>query len=583
MRGRVWLLVFLLVNAVALTGCGSITVQPSGEPTRVAEVLTSTAVVPSATPFTPSPTSVPISTATLPVPTPSTVPSPTVAPSATAVPTMVIVTPTPLDPALTDATPVVPTPAGPGFTAFRQDEGIWTVQYPADLLKIEELDQDITLFISADRATVAAVDTYIAEGNEYGNTGENLRNRAQDTLAQIYGRPVNLTDFLPDPEGNWVTGITFTTDSGSKGEAVYMQPGFRQGDRRVYGFIYGYKAANEGTILPLLQAIRTSFQASAQSGPPPLLLIQNDAILEQRGTGPAEQIASVPEMGQLAGAGSFGDVVLILGERGLYRVLLSDGSIQLLQQFSGPVRFGQILVSGESAIVAATVDDADAQFGFRTHIGLYDHIVDSFSLMPGTPELEQYTSLQPLGSTANGNGIYVLPRGQDPAFGRVVVLATETGEILQDLPIVGEGSIVLSPDSRTIVTIDRAVDDPASFVAKFYDLETQPLEPRSMLLPPELGDASALWSPDSRALFLLGSRNVDPPTTHPLWRLDVATGGSTQVVVLDQVEQLVAISPDGLWLLVRSSSGNVGALVDLQSGISIAITVAPEAFVAGWR
>jgi hypothetical protein len=254
---------FLLFNVVALAGCGSITVQPRDEPTRVAEVLPSTPVAPSATSPAPSPTLVPTATvapsvtlAPEPTTTSTTAPSPTVEPM---------------------PTPISPTPTAPAtsaLTEYREPAGLWALQSPTDLLKTEELNQDITLFISADRSTVAAVDTYIAEGNEYGNTGENLRNRAQDMLALIYGKPVSLTDILSGPEGDWATGITFTTDGGSKGEAVYMQPGFRQGNRRVYGFIYGYKAANEATILPLLQAMRTSFQAMPWARPLLLHFVQ---------------------------------------------------------------------------------------------------------------------------------------------------------------------------------------------------------------------------------------------------------------------------------------------------------------------
>jgi hypothetical protein len=315
--------------------------------------------------------------------------------------------------------------------------------------------------------------------------------------------------------------------------------------------------------------------------------VQDGAIMEQRGSEPAQRIAALPDVGQVLAAASLGDTVLVLGERGLYRVLLGDGSSVRLEITNSPLRFGQITVSpgNDRAIVAASVDDADARFGFRMYLGLYDQVGDAFSVLPGTPDLEQYTALQPLGFTADGTGIYVLPQGQDPSFERVVVLDVETAEIMQDLAISGEGSVALSPDARAIVTLDRAPGGSSSFVTKFYDLPAQPPESRTVPLPGSLGGISSLlWSPDSQAVYLLdGSQSAEPAATYPLWRLDVASGESRQIAVLDRTDLLVAVSSNGQWILARSSTGDTGALLDVKARASMGITVAPEAFVAGLR
>ena len=146
------------------------------------------------------------------------------------------------------------------LATYSDPAGRWSIQYPADILHVEDLGQGTTVFISRDRKTVVAVDSYDAAGNAYGNTGEDLRNRARDTLARIYGRPVNETDIVGSRTGGWETGITFTTNKGSTGEAVYQQPGRDARDFQVYGVLYGYKADAEASQLALVQQMRASFQ-----------------------------------------------------------------------------------------------------------------------------------------------------------------------------------------------------------------------------------------------------------------------------------------------------------------------------------
>lgn len=155
-----------------------------------------------------------------------------------------------------ETTTVTPT----DLTNYTHPDGLWSIAYPAGLFQVEDLGEGVIVFVSADRGTVAAIDTYLAEGNAYGNTGEDLRNRARDTLERIYSRPPNESDIIMEPERPWETGVLFTTYGGSKGEAVYEQRRRDHGDLRVHGFLYGYKADAETTMLPLLQAMRRSFR-----------------------------------------------------------------------------------------------------------------------------------------------------------------------------------------------------------------------------------------------------------------------------------------------------------------------------------
>lgn len=145
------------------------------------------------------------------------------------------------------------------LATYTDEDGQWEIQYPGDLWHAERLNDSVVIFISEDRTTFVAVDTYIETASHYGNTGENLRNRARDTISLIYGRPIEQTEVISAAADGWQTGVTFVTDRGSEGEAVYRQPTEVQPYFRVYGFLYGYKAKDADIMLPLALAARASF------------------------------------------------------------------------------------------------------------------------------------------------------------------------------------------------------------------------------------------------------------------------------------------------------------------------------------
>jgi hypothetical protein len=147
------------------------------------------------------------------------------------------------------------------LATYADPAGLWSVQYPPDLLHVERLNDHVTIFISKDRHSVAAVDTFEAPGDAYGNNGAILRGRAEATLGQIYGKPVTRTGVVKAPAAPWETGIGFKTNKGSKGTAVYEQRGRNQENYYVHGFLYGYKATSESAMLPVLKAMRASFKA----------------------------------------------------------------------------------------------------------------------------------------------------------------------------------------------------------------------------------------------------------------------------------------------------------------------------------
>jgi hypothetical protein len=153
------------------------------------------------------------------------------------------------------------------LATYTHPNGLWSVQYPSNLLHPEQLNAEVVIFISKDRHTVAAVDTLLAKVDAYGGTndGSVLAGRAQATLRQIYGKSVKNTGAIKAPGAPWEIGITYSTAKGSLGEALYEQRGRKGGDYAIHGFLYGYKAYDAKKMLPVLQAIRASFKV--QSAP----------------------------------------------------------------------------------------------------------------------------------------------------------------------------------------------------------------------------------------------------------------------------------------------------------------------------
>ena len=151
------------------------------------------------------------------------------------------------------------------LATYTHPDGLWSVQYPSDLLHPEQLTPEVVIFISKDRHTVAAVDILLANADAYGggSDGSVLAGRAQATLRQIYGAAAKQIAAIKAPGAPWEIGITFSTSKGSRGAAVYEQRGRKQGDYAIHGFLYGYKAYDAKKMLPVLQAIRASFKAQA--------------------------------------------------------------------------------------------------------------------------------------------------------------------------------------------------------------------------------------------------------------------------------------------------------------------------------
>ncbi len=328
----------------------------------------------------------------------------------------------------------------------------------------------------------------------------------------------------------------------------------------------------------------TSVATSVPATEAELLYIDQGVLYAWRGDGEPERLGDVP--GTVFAAALAGDNLLVLNEQGVLRIKLADGSQKLVLSAPSPVQFGSLLRSsdGSAVIYAAVVADPSAPFG-STLVGRYRAADDTVQ-----PLLTADRVAQPLGLSRDGTLLYVLPRGQDPAFGTVQAVALDSGTIAAELPVQGEGIAVLSPDGRYILATARRLsgdaNDPGTDLLYLYDLTAANISPRELTLPrAPSATNSIVWAPDSSAAYLaLGAGNIYALSeSYGLWRLDIASDEATQVSDVDVLEsRLELINPAGTSVLLRQNSG-AAVLIDVNSGATTTLPIPPTAIVAGWR
>jgi hypothetical protein len=242
------------------------------------------------------------------------------------------------------------------------------------------------------------------------------------------------------------------------------------------------------------------------------------------------------------------------------------------------------------------VDDRSAPMGFVTHMGLYQANSNTVQVVPTRSQVAQYAGVQPLGLTADGGNIYLLPRGGDPGFESVLVAASDSGAITAELPVNGYGGAFLSPDRRYIITRGLpvvAADGSVAHELHLYDLTRRPIRAQIVPLPtaPSYG-AELLWPPDSHAVhLLLTSAQAEEGMAYRLWRLNIGAGELVQEAAVAPPELLGhaailhprSISPDGQWLLLQPETENGAILVHLPEGASRVVDLPATAVVAGWH
>ncbi|NCP15833.1 hypothetical protein GW866_02160 [bacterium] len=317
---------------------------------------------------------------------------------------------------------------------------------------------------------------------------------------------------------------------------------------------------------------------------PVFVFLKGDVLMEQVGSNAPEHLNDLPELGPIKDAVLVGETLYLLREQGIQRILLSEGTSDLVLRFDMPILWGGLIyAAGYSRIIYYGTES-----GQNTLIGYFDldeDIVHS--------ELSFPKNLHILGMTRDRRGLYCLPFGQDPEFNEVLVIDLEQGEISRELPVQGTSFATLAPDARLLATFAQRTDTTGQLesVVHLYDLPSLPLTPPRVFTLPNapsyVGFGGLHWSPDSQRLYFMLVENIyeAPATTsYGLWSLAVESGATDQVAqVSDPIFHTISISPDGEWIVLMHDTNDEAMLVQLQTGEVESFSAPVNAIVAGWR
>ena len=330
-------------------------------------------------------------------------------------------------------------------------------------------------------------------------------------------------------------------------------------------------------------------QASHLSGmtTPTLLYINENMLIEQSGDGPLKEIKVLPDAGRVLTAIHAEQMVLVLREQGIQRLNLDDGMVDMVFQFDVSARYGELLLASDNSRIffSVVVSDASADFGDATLIGYYDLVQKSVKTISYFPQ-----TLRLLGFTRVRSGLYLLPVGQDPEFGKVFVYDLGTNEIIEELPVRGTNYASLAPGARLLAVASYPeMDEKTIQSLKLYDLSSLPqAHPREFMLPATGSQTYGfLWSSDARELYFLlfpPDYAYQPGITNGLWRLNVETGRMSQIAnINDLAYHLVSIDPQNEWVLFMHESESDAILISLLDGKSQSIPLPVLATFVGWQ
>lgn len=309
---------------------------------------------------------------------------------------------------------------------------------------------------------------------------------------------------------------------------------------------------------------------------PAFLYFLDGDLFEQTGNQSPHLITSLPQTSSIEASVRLGDQLIVLTEAGVINIDLQAKTSSTVLAFAPPVRYGSLLQvgQGEGLIYQAVVDDFSVLGSTRTYLGLYDLATDKTTPLADFPQ-----AVTALGLSADQENVYLLPRGQDPGFIKVLALSLKTGEISFEMPFLGYGNPVLSPAGNYLVALYETPttnnEDVGTGILSLKDLNQLTSDPQKILLPHPPSHAEYLvWSPDERYLyFALASESLFsdaleyPRSSYGLWRLEIQTGTLIQVTEdAPQRAPFGLVSSDGRWLLLRHQDSDLAVRLDLPTG-----------------
>jgi hypothetical protein len=321
---------------------------------------------------------------------------------------------------------------------------------------------------------------------------------------------------------------------------------------------------------------------------PVFIFLQNNTLMLQVGNSSPAPIGDFTDLGIIRDALLTGETLNLIRENGIQRVHLLDCSSDTLLRFDEPISTGRLLLDTKrsrifyNGITSAARDTLIGYFGLSSN-----------ATQPVVTYKDPFVTLQLIGVTEDGQGLYCVPVGQDPEIGKALLVNIDQGVISKELPVQGWAYAKLAPDSRNLAVFSRTPDPSGQLknTINIYDLHSPPpSSPRVLTLPEPpggVGYGGLHWSSDSQKLYFMLIDNIDDPSasiTIGLWKLDITTGTASRVATIsDPTLHTSSVSPDEKWIVLRPETKDEVFLVNSQSGDVQSISIPLEAILAGWR
>jgi len=346
-----------------------------------------------------------------------------------------------------------------------------------------------------------------------------------------------------------------------------------------------YLAETEFTQTP--KPTTTQLQLSGVTSPV-FVFLKEDTLVMQVSENSPKPVGILTDLGEIKDALLAKDTLYLIRENGIQRIDLPNGSSDIVLRFDASISSGKWLWDFNHSRIfynGITSTARDSLIGFYDLDGNFIHPVLSYK--------DPLVTLQLIGVTEDGKGLYCLPHGQDPDFDKLLLLNIDQGTISRELSVRGYMYAALAPDSRYLATSAQIIDasDQLTNMIHIYDLPSLPLtSPKIFKLPIQtsiIGNNGFYWSPDGKRLYFMLIENTDDPSTSisdGLWVLDVETGSTHKVVDIPDLSMYTSgINPDGLWILARSTTKDETFLVNTQTEEVRSFSIPLEAILAGWQ
>ncbi len=274
----------------------------------------------------------------------------------------------------------------------------------------------------------------------------------------------------------------------------------------------------------------------------------------------------------------------VLGNR-FTLIDLESGEIRTLHSIEQPNVMGLNFVwssDGGALAYAASYDDPQAAFGFAVEVGVID-VEKGESQVVTT--LAEWAGALVVGYDRASGKVWLIPRGQDPAFVEVHVYDVEQpGSSPRLLSVVGYGYAVAAPDLSRLAVMDYE----EQALTKVYSLLDPTVPPLVLRHPKGTFGAHYLWSERHLAYVALEGAPWGEQTggADGIWVWKAGAKEPRRVAeATGKDDAPIAWMPDGAWLLVRQTPPGGSpryAVVPLEGGEPIRLQVPSRAQVLGW-